>query len=106
METTQSLLNHNWILVNSRHQLSAQLPFGRNKLRSHHELRLLILATIHAVLGFPEPNFCPPHEGPPYKKRGHTPKKGGDFTPTGTWELKSTASMLATKESTRRVYTH
>ena len=45
-----------------------------------------------------EPNFFPPYEGPPFKKEGPHPLKGGDLTPTGTEELKSTASMFVTKE--------
>ena len=61
-----------------------------------------------------EPNFCPPYEGPAYKKEGppskqggatfikrrvHTSYKGGDLTPTGTEELKSTASMVVVYSS-------
>ncbi len=53
----------------------------------------------HAALGFPEPKWNPTcvllMKGRPIKKRGHTSykKKGEDLTPTGTEELKSTASM-------------
>ena len=49
--------------------------------------------------------FCPPYERSPYKNEwqpfsqggAKPPIKGGDLTPTGTEELKSTASMLKSK---------